>query len=103
MGRGVYFSFYPPPVGGKYMNYWLVGGKYEDLLRKNANIRGKRWEKGAKRENFHCIWTFVNLHHSARASLPLNLETVAFVLRTFVQVLKCKVISVKICGVHLLE
>ena len=28
---------------------WL-GGKYEDFLRKNANIRGKRWKKGENRK-----------------------------------------------------
>ena len=44
------------------MNYWLVGGKYDDLLSKNVNIRGKRWKKkGGKEErgNFHCTCTII--------------------------------------------
>ena len=27
-----------------------MGKKYDDLLRKNANIRGKRWTKDGKKE-----------------------------------------------------
>ena len=30
------------------MSYRLVGKKYDDLLRKYANISGKRWKKGGK-------------------------------------------------------
>ena len=33
-----------------------LGGKYDNLLRKNANIRGKRWKKSGKRVNFYCTW-----------------------------------------------
>ena len=42
----------------KNMSYWLVGElkKYDDLLRKNANIWGKRWKKGGKEEKLHCTW-----------------------------------------------
>ena len=29
------------------MSYWLLGGKY-DLLRKNANIKGKRCKNGGR-------------------------------------------------------
>ena len=54
---GVYI-FHSPQGGGddKNMSYCLVGEKYDDLLRKNANIRGKRWKKKGKRGNFHCTW-----------------------------------------------
>ena len=31
-------------VGGKIMSHCLVGEKYDDLLRKSANIHGKRWK-----------------------------------------------------------
>ena len=34
------------------MGYWLVGGKYDYLSRKNANISGNRWKKGRKEEIF---------------------------------------------------
>ena len=44
--RGVFFSHFAPPP---WSISWLWK-KYDDLLRKNANIRGKRWE----REHFHC-------------------------------------------------
>ena len=37
---------------GKNMKYWFMGEKYEDLLRKNENLRGKRWKKGGKGEIF---------------------------------------------------
>ena len=30
------------------MCYGWLGKKYEDLSRKNANIKGKRWKKGGK-------------------------------------------------------
>ena len=33
-----------------------MGKKYEDLLRKNENIRGKRWKKGEKEEIFTVLW-----------------------------------------------
>ena len=33
------------------MTGWL-GKKYDDLLRKNTNIRGKRWKKGEIEEIF---------------------------------------------------
>ena len=32
------------------MIYWLVWEKYDDLLRKNPNIRGRLWKKGEKRK-----------------------------------------------------
>ena len=35
------------------MSYWLAGEKYDDLLRKNSNIRRKWLEKQVKRGNFH--------------------------------------------------
>ena len=34
------------------MKYWLAGEKYDDLLRKNANMRGKRLKNGGKAEIF---------------------------------------------------
>ena len=34
------------------MKYWLDGEKYKDLIRKNANIRGKWWKNGGKVEIF---------------------------------------------------
>ena len=34
------------------MKYWLAGEKYDDLLRKNANVRGKRWKNRGKGEIF---------------------------------------------------
>ena len=51
-GRGVYFSF-GPGEWGKNMSYcgWL-GEKYDDSIRKNANIEGKRWKKWGKEEIF---------------------------------------------------
>ena len=33
-----------------------MGKKYEDLLRKTPNIRGKGWKKGGKEEIFNVIW-----------------------------------------------
>ena len=32
------------------MSYLLVGKKYDYLLRESANVRGKRWKNGEKRE-----------------------------------------------------
>ena len=32
------------------MGYWLVGEKNDDLLRKNANIKWKRWNSKGKGE-----------------------------------------------------
>ena len=51
-GRGLYFSF-GPGEWGKNMSYcgWL-GEKYDDSLRKNSNIEGKRWKKWGKDEIF---------------------------------------------------
>ena len=37
------------------VNGWFWG-KYDDLSRKNANIRGKRWKKGEKEEIFTALW-----------------------------------------------
>ena len=33
-----------------YMSYWLVGEKYDGLLREHANIREKRRKNGGKEE-----------------------------------------------------
>ena len=41
----------PPPGMGEGAKIWVIGWlgkKYDDLLRKNANIRGKRWKNGKK-------------------------------------------------------
>ena len=49
---GVYIFHFPPGGGGKNMKYWCMGKKYDDLLRRDANIRGKSWKNG-KKGNFH--------------------------------------------------
>ena len=35
------------------MGYWLAGEKCDDLLRKSANMRGKKW---GKEEIFMLVW-----------------------------------------------
>ena len=55
---------------GKNMKYWFMGEKYEDLLRKNENLRGKRWKKRWERGNFHYTWgKYINLEKGGRISI----------------------------------
>ena len=42
--------------GQKYELFVGWGKKYDNLLRKNANIRGKRWKKEGKEEIFTVLW-----------------------------------------------
>ena len=52
---GVYiFYFAPPPSGGE-AKIWIIGWlgkKYDDLKRKNVNLKGKWWKNGGKGEIF---------------------------------------------------
>ena len=34
----------------------LLRNKYDDLLIKIGNIRGKRWKNGGEKGHFHCTW-----------------------------------------------
>ena len=48
MIQGCIFLISPPPGGGQIWRIGCMGKKYDDLLRKNANIGGKRWKTGKK-------------------------------------------------------
>ena len=57
MAKGCMVFIVPPPPGG-WQNYKLLvghGKKYDNLLRKNMNVRGKRWKKGVKSEFFNVL------------------------------------------------
>ena len=38
------------------MSNWLAKEKYGDSLRKNANIKGKRWKNEGEGQSFAVLW-----------------------------------------------
>ena len=56
-GRVYILHFALPPPPGPGAKIWVIGwlgGKYDVLVRKNVNMRGKRCKNGQKVENLHC-------------------------------------------------
>ena len=49
----IVFILPPAPGDCKNMIYCLLGKKYDDLFRKSADKRGKRWEKRGKEKIFN--------------------------------------------------
>ena len=75
--QGVYFSICPPPPappkgGAKIWSIGCLGKKYDDLLRKNVNISGKRWKNRGKEKIFTVPEEeHINLERGGGQNIPI--------------------------------